>query len=316
MFKRLAHLGINVTVLAISIAVFVAAFLFLRLVGAAGTPPQVSLLAAARSLDIGDVIAPADLAEITAYQDASTGLYFTAEESAQVAGSIMTLPVKAGQPLLKSAVISPADGTTRLAAALADYPAGSLFPLSLDAANVAAPELTSFLPGDLVGITVVFANRPQNSLDANAAYNFQPALLPTPTPSPQEAAMQAQEERSQPPMSKDLFPGGVRVIAVQGLPETPVKDTNTGSAQDAYLAPSNYSAARQVLVLLVPRDSREVLSLALSQADLIVVSLLARGEETASPGFTYWDFEDWFKHDRLEAIQSAVAATPIPTPQP
>jgi len=229
-----------------------------------------------------------------------------------VVGGIVTLPVKAGQPLLKSAVISSANGTSRLAAALADYPAGSLFPLSLDAANVAAPELSSFLPGDLVGITVVFANRPQNSLEENAAYNFQAASAPTPTPSPQEAALQAQEERSQPPMSKDLFPGGVRVIAVQGLPETIVSDTKTTSAQDAYLAPSNYAAARQVLVLLVPRDSREVLSLALSQADLIVVSLLARGEATNSPGFTYWDFEDWFKHDRLEAIQSAVAATPKP----
>jgi hypothetical protein len=44
-----------------------------------------------------------------------------------------------------------------------------------------------------------------------------------------------------------------------------------------------------------------VLSLALQQGDRLVVSLMARGDETPSAGFTYWDFEDLFKQDR-EAV--------------
>jgi hypothetical protein len=44
------------------------------------------------------------------------------------------------------------------------------------------------------------------------------------------------------------------------------------------------------------------LSLALQQGDRLVVSLMARGDETPSAGFTYWDFEDLFKSDREEVL--------------
>jgi hypothetical protein len=57
-----------------------------------------------------------------------------------------------------------------------------------------------------------------------------------------------------------------------------------------------------MLILLVPNASREVLSLALQQGDRLVVSLMARGDETPTAGFTYWDFEDLFKKDREDVL--------------
>ena len=57
-----------------------------------------------------------------------------------------------------------------------------------------------------------------------------------------------------------------------------------------------------MLVLLIPNESREELSLALQQGDKLVVSLMARGEDAPTAGFTYWDFEDLFKSDREKAI--------------
>ena len=45
-----------------------------------------------------------------------------------------------------------------------------------------------------------------------------------------------------------------------------------------------------------------MLSLALQQSDRLVVSLMARGDEIPSAGFTYWDFEDLFKQDREEVL--------------
>ena len=61
-------------------------------------------------------------------------------------------------------------------------------------------------------------------------------------------------------------------------------------------------AMKKMLILLVPNESREVLSLALQQSDRLVVSLMARGDEIPSAGFTYWDFEDLFKQDREEVL--------------
>ena len=89
---------------------------------------------------------------------------------------------------------------------------------------------------------------------------------------------------------------GVRVIAVQGLPpSTSETSDSSGSA---------FSTASQprMLILLIPNAAREVLSLALQQGDRLVVSLMARGDETPTAGFTYWDFEDLFKHDREEVL--------------
>ncbi len=46
-----------------------------------------------------------------------------------------------------------------------------------------------------------------------------------------------------------------------------------------------------------------MLSLALQQGDRLVVSLMARGEDDPTAGFTYWDFEDLFKADREEVLK-------------
>jgi hypothetical protein len=95
-----------------------------------------------------------------------------------------------------------------------------------------------------------------------------------------------------PPLAKDLFPLGVRVIAVQGLPpQTEVDEAGGDSSFTTFDQP-------QMLILLVPNASREILALALQEGDRLVVSLMARGDDIPTAGFTYWDFEDWFKMDR------------------
>ena len=90
---------------------------------------------------------------------------------------------------------------------------------------------------------------------------------------------------------------GVRVIAVQGLPVQTDSTDNSNSNSSFTL-----DSTQKMLILLVPNPSREVLSLALQQGDRLVVSLMARGDETPSAGFTYWDFEDLFKQDREEVL--------------
>ena len=57
-----------------------------------------------------------------------------------------------------------------------------------------------------------------------------------------------------------------------------------------------------MLMLLIPNQSREELSLALQQGDKLIVSLMARGDDKPSAGFTYWDFEDIIKADRSQSI--------------
>lgn len=116
---------------------------------------------------------------------------------------------------------------------------------------------------------------------------------PTVPPSPLELEQADAMSRTFPPLAKDLFPLGVRVIAVQGLPAQTESSEDSGSF--------NLDTQPKMLILLVPNQSREVLSLALQQGDRLVVSLMARGDETPSAGFTYWDFEDLFKQDR-EAV--------------
>ena len=120
---------------------------------------------------------------------------------------------------------------------------------------------------------------------------------PTATPAPQEIAQTDALSRALPPLAKDLFPLGVRVISVQGLP-APTDTTETGNSDSTF---TTFDQPR-MLILLVPNASREVLSLALQQGDRLVVSLMARGEESPTAGFTYWDFEDLFKSDREDVL--------------
>ena len=90
---------------------------------------------------------------------------------------------------------------------------------------------------------------------------------------------------------------GVRVISVQGLPPQ-TSNSNSSDTSSSFTA----TTPAHMLILLVPNASREVLSLALQQGDRLVVSLMARGDDKPTAGFTYWDFEDLFKSDREKVL--------------
>ena len=309
MFKRIASSGINLLVLVISIAVFACAFLGIITLSKVQRPATVKVLAAGRDLSISEIISHADITEKSVYKDENTALYIPAEQITDVTGGIVALPIAQGQPIMRNAILSPAGEGTRLSAVLARYQQehGILFPLLLDSQKVIAPDITTFLPGDLIGITVVIDSRPQARettpepvVSAAAIENNLPT--PTPTPSPEQAALAEALDRSYPPLAKDLFPQGVRIIAIQGLPQSAPSGSEANSSVNADTSSSFMDFnAHQILVLLIPADSREMLSLALQQGQ-VYISLLARGSDELTPGFSYWDLEDWFKRDREQLL--------------
>ncbi len=305
MLRRIASTGVNLVVLGVSVAIFLVAFVSLNALGAAQRPPTIAVLSAARDMNIGDVITPDDVVVKNVFKDDNASLYIPGDQATQVVSGVVAQPIFSGQPILRSAILAEAAEGTRLSAALAKYPGYSLFPLPLDATNVIAPQVEAFLPGDLVGVTVVIGTRPQElttptampEVDLGSGYN----LPATATPAPQEIAKSDALGRALPPLAKDLFPQGVRVISVQGLP--PKADTSNTNGDTS----SSFSTETQahMLMLLVPDSSREELSLALQQGDRLVVSLMARGDDAPTAGFTYWDFEDLFKADREKVLGGA-----------
>jgi Flp pilus assembly protein CpaB len=300
MLKRIASTGVNLVVLGVSVGIFLVAFIALNALGAAQKPPTISVLSATRDLNIGDVITANDLAVKTVFQDDNASLYIPGEEVTGVVGGVVAQPIFSGQPVFRSAILAQAAEGTRLSAVLAQFPGHSLFPLPLDAMNLVAPDAEAFLPGDLIGMTVVISTRPQQMSTPTPMPELviDPGYVePTAQPSPLELEQADALNRSFPPLAKDLFPMGVRVIAVQGLPVQSDSTQNNDSGSTFTL-----DSTQKMLILLVPNQSREVLSLALQQGDRLVVSLMARGDETPSAGFTYWDFEDLFKSDREEAL--------------
>ena len=301
MLKRIASTGVNLVVLGVSVGIFLVAFIALNALGAAQKPPTISVLSATHDLNIGDVITPNDLAVKTVFQDDNASLYIPGDEVTGVVGGVVAQPIFNGQPVFRSAIVAQAAEGTRLSAVLAKYPGYSLFPLPLDAMNLVAPDAGAFLPGDLVGVTVVITSRPQQMTTPTAMPELilQPGtgIEPTATPAPQELEQADALSRALPPLAKDLFPMGVRVISVQGLP--PQTDSTDTSNSNSSLTTIDRP---QMLILLVPNTSREVLSLALQQGDRLVVSLMARGDETPTAGFTYWDFEDLFNSDREKVL--------------
>ena len=297
MLKRIASTGVNLVVLGVSVGIFLVAFIALNALGAAQKPPTISVLSATRDLNIGDVIMANDLAVKTVFQDDNASLYIPGEEVTGVVGGVVAQPIFSGQPIFRSAILAQAAEGTRLSAVLAQFPGHSLFPLPLDAMNLVSPDAEAFLPGDLIGVTVVISTRPQQMSTPTPMPELviDPGYVePTAQPSPFELEQADALNRSFPPLAKDLFPMGVRVIAVQGLPQQTESSEDSGSF--------NLDTQPKMLILLVPNESREVLSLALQQGDRLVVSLMARGDETPSAGFTYWDFEDLFKQDRQEVL--------------
>ena len=297
MLKRIASTGVNLVVLGVSVGIFLVAFIALNALGAAQKPPTISVLSATRDLNIGDVITANDLAVKTVFQDDNASLYIPGEEVTGVVGGVVAQPIFTGQPIFRSAILAQAAEGTRLSAVLAQFPGHSLFPLPLDAMNLVSPDAEAFLPGDLIGVTVVISTRPQQMSTPTPMPELviDPGYVePTAQPSPLELEQADAINRSFPPLAKDLFPMGVRVIAVQGLPQQTESSEDSGSF--------NLDTQAKMLILLVPNQSREVLSLALQQGDRLVVSLMARGDELPSAGFTYWDFEDLFKQDREEVL--------------
>ena len=297
MLKRIASTGVNLVVLGVSIGIFLVAFIALNALGTAQKPPTISVLSATRDLNIGDVITAGDLAVKTVFQDDNASLYIPGEEVTGVVGGVVAQPIFSGQPVFRSAILAQAAEGTRLSAVLAQFPGHSLFPLPLDAMNLVSPDAEAFLPGDLIGVTVVIITRPQQMSTPTPMPELviDPGYVePTAQPSPLEREQAEAINRSFPPLAKDLFPMGVRVIAVQGLPQQTESSEDSGSF--------NLDTQPKMLILLVPNQSREVLSLALQQGDRLVVSLMARGDEAPSAGFTYWDFEDLFKQDREEVL--------------
>jgi len=299
MLKRIMGAGINMVVLAVSIGVFLLAFFLLNMMGAAQRPPTVKVLSATRDLSIGEVITADMLAEKTVFQDDNASHYIPADKADGVAGGIVAQPIFAGQPIFRTAIVAKAAEDTRLSAVLAQYPGYSLFPLPLDANNLVSPEAASFLPGDLVGVTVVIASRPQAQSTPTAMPDMIVGLQPTSTPAPQDATKADALSRTFPPLAKDIFPMGVRVVSIQGLP---VKTTNENGDSTSSSTTFNDFSQTRMLILLIPNTAREELALALQQGDKLVISLMARGDEQPTAGFTYWDFEDLFKADREEVI--------------
>ncbi len=295
MLKRIASTGVNLVVLGVSVGIFLAAFIALNALGAAQKPPTISVLSATRDLNIGDVIRAEDLAVKTVFQDDNAGLYIPGGEVTGVVGGVVAQPIFIGQPIFRSAIIAQAAEGTRLSAVLAQFPGHSLFPLPLDAMNLVSPDAEAFLPGDLIGVTVVISTRPQQISTPTVMPDMIVVEEPAMTPAPQEMEEAEALGRAIPPLAKDLFPGGARVIAVQGLAQQTESSEDSGSS-------FNMDSRQKMLILLVPNQSREVLSLALQQGDRLVVSLMARGDEAPSAGFTYWDFEDLFKSDREEVL--------------
>jgi hypothetical protein len=301
MLKRIASTGVNLVVLGVSVGIFLVAFIALNALGAAQKPPTISVLSATRDLNIGDVIIANDLVVKNVFKDDNASLYIPGEEATGVVGGVVAQPIFNGQPIFRTAIVAQAAEGTRLSAVLAKYPGFSLFPLPLDAMNLVSPDAEAFLPGDLVGVTVVISTRPQQMSTPTAVPELilQPGygVEPTATPAPQELEQADALSRALPPLAKDLFPMGVRVISVQGLPAQ-TDSTNGNDSGSSF----NLQDQPQMLILLVPNASREVLSLALQQGDRLVVSLMARGDETPTAGFTYWDFEDLFKQDRKDVL--------------
>ncbi|MBV6391202.1 MAG: hypothetical protein KPEEDBHJ_00410 [Anaerolineales bacterium] len=297
MLKRIASTGVNLVVLGVSVGIFLVAFIALNALGAAQKPPTISVLSATRDLNIGDVITAGDLAAKTVFQDDNASLYIPGEEVTGVVGGVVAQPIFSGQPVFRSAILAQAAEGTRLSAVLSQFPGHSLFPLPLDAMNLVSPDAEAFLPGDLIGVTVVISTRPQQMSTPTPMPELviDPGYVePTAQPSPLELEQADAIHRSFPPLAKDLFPMGVRVIAVQGLPQQTESSEDSGSF--------NLDTQPKMLILLIPNQSREVLSLALQQGDRLVVSLMARGDEAPSAGFTYWDFEDLFKQDREDVL--------------
>jgi len=285
-FSALGGLG----VVAVSAAVFVAAFLLLQSVAAASRPPEIDLLAAARDLPAGTILAESDLRVIRAFRDEASAAFVAAEEITRTVGGMLALPLREGSPVPRDALIAPSG--TRLSALLSEEPGAAAFPLFLDEPNVVAPPVEAFLPGDIVGILAVVAQEPSRP---EAPPSPELSLLPTPAPRPAPQTPTPAVTATAPitmrvPVAKSLFPGGIRVLAVIAPRTDPELGTTSG---------------RPTLVLRVPAAELERLALLLQQADRVFVAPFGKGEgfPERTPAFTFDDFIEQLREDRQRMVE-------------
>jgi len=322
-FQRLKGTGINLGVIIISIIVFFVALFVVMGLANAQKPDTMDILAAAHDLNVGDVLTSQDLVVKTVFVDDNTSLYIPADEegTASLLNGIVVVPIFVGQPIQRTSVVAEAAEGSRLSAALVNYPeGGSLYPLPLDFANVIAPSVDSFLPGDLVNITVVISSRPQPPVTPTVMPEFitgsEPYIPVAPqviaTNIPMETDVDKAKALLYPPMAKDLFPEGIRVIEVQGGTQKVDADAQTSDTVDPAAGYVDFNQPK-VLILLVPDKKREELSLALQEGDGLVVTLLSSGNDSPTEGFSYWDYEEWIKAQREQAMKDALSTlTAIP----
>src|SRR5260370_23550085 len=99
MLNRIRRTGLNLTVLVISIAVFVIAFVLILGIVNAQKPQTADVLSATRDMNPGDVIVPSDLAVKTIYVDSDSSLYLRADQQNDVVSGIVAVPIFASQPI-------------------------------------------------------------------------------------------------------------------------------------------------------------------------------------------------------------------------
>ena len=130
--QRLKGTGINLGVIIISIVIFFVALFVVMGLANAQKPDTMDILAAATDFSVGHVLTPQDLVVKTVFVDDNTSLYVRADEegTASLINGIVVVPIFVGQPIMRTSVVADAAGSSRLSAALANYPqGGSLFPL-------------------------------------------------------------------------------------------------------------------------------------------------------------------------------------------
>ncbi len=282
MIRRLSSSLGGLGVVAISAAVFVASFLLLQSISATARPPEVELLAAARDLPAGTTLTEKDLKVIRAFRDEASAAFVPAEEITRTVGGLLAMPVQAGNPIPRDALLAPAGG--RFSALLADAPGHAAFPLFLDEPNIASPPIETFRPGDIVGILAVVAHEPTR-LEAPAASELL-SVTPQPTPMATPAALTTTLPVTvRIPVAKSLFPQGVQVLVAL----SPRTDPELGAV-----------SGRPTLILRVPAGELERLALTLQQAEKVFVVHLGRAEglPERTPAFTFDDFLAQMEEDR------------------
>jgi hypothetical protein len=308
--ERIAKSGINLLVIVVAIVVFVVAFVVMTTITNASKPATIDILAASRDLNYGDQVASADLVKMTVYEDRLASTYIPANQADKVVGGYVAVPIHLGQPITRDAIIAEAGIGTRLSAVLAKYPDYSLFPLPLDAPNVVAANSDSYVPGDLVTVTVVIASQPQPPETPTPAPTYSVSdltITPTPEPATQSGDTTVEDalNRVYPPIAKDLFPQGVQVVAIQGLPvqPTPVSSTTSSNSNStSNLSTVDYNLPKR-LILLVPSKDIEELALGLKAGDMVIVSMVTAGQTDTTAGFSYWDLEDLLRLERQGVLK-------------